>query len=551
MNLDLNKKDIILMIFLSILYLSLSIYRLGALQIPSSSWTSSTPCQIIFKFNDTIPISSMYIFLGEEKTVVFDIYIYTSQNWKCLSSFIGKGYYQWKKIDLDEATQNVLLSFPSPSREIIEIAFLNPNGGLISLNETEIIYVHDARGLIDEQEKIELPITYFSEAYFDEIYYVRAAEDYLEKVEIFEQTHPPLGKLLIAFGMFVFGFNPYGWRLMSTLFAMMLVPLIYALSKQIFQNTTAALISGLLLSVDFMHFTMGRIATPETFAVFFNLASCYFFYNNYRNLQETGKIQHSSIFLGFFFFSLAFSTKWYTIFGLIGQVFLIILQYIGGKKQSLKDNFKGFLAQSMPILILSSLMSIAVYFLTYVPYMLKGHDFLDVYKLQWEMLSYHSNLRAIHPFSSPWWSWPLISRPLWLTVHELPDTNTSTIASLGNPLIWWVGIVYVILTVERAVIDRDDTSIFIAATSLFQWAPFSLLRRVLFIYHFYINVPILILAITLHLHESWRYEEKRKMGVIYLIATCVAFALFFPLISGVPMQNRYRLFLRWFPSWLF
>jgi dolichyl-phosphate-mannose--protein O-mannosyl transferase len=205
----------------------------------------------------------------------------------------------------------------------------------------------------------------------------------------------------------------------------------------------------------------------------------------------------------------------------------------------------------MPILILSSLMSIAVYFITYVPYMLKGHDFLEVYKLQWEMLSYHSNLRAIHPFSSPWWSWPLISRPLWLTVYELPDANTSTIASLGNPLIWWVGLVYVILTVERAVINRDDTSIFIAATSLFQWVPFSLLRRVLFIYHFYINVPILILAITLHLHDSWRNKEKRKMGVIYLIATCLAFALFFPVISGVPIQNRYRLLLRWLPRWLF
>jgi len=543
------------MTLLSLLYLSLSVYRLGVLQIPSSSWKSSTHNQIIFKFNDTIEISSLYAFLGEEKTVIIDIYVGTPENWIYLTSFEDKGYYQWKKIDLDEATQNVLLSFSLHSGEIIEIAFLDPNGDLISLDETEVFFegeeTYDAGGLTDEQEKIELPITSFSEVYFDEIYYVRAAEDYVEKREIFEQTHPPLGKLLIAFGTLVFGFNPYGWRIMSTLFATMIIPLMYALSKNIFKSRTAALISGFLLSVDFMHFTMGRIATPETFAVFFNLASCLCFYINYRNIKETGKIRPSSIFFGFLFFSLAFSIKWYTIFGLIGQVFLLLLHYLRDAEKSFNDNVKDFLTQAMPILSFSLLMSIAVYFLTYIPYMLQGHDLADVYQLQWEMLGYHSNLRVKHPYSSPWWSWPVISRPLWLTVNALPDTNVSTIVSMGNPLIWWIGIVFVILTVERAVKDRDDTSIFIATTFLFQWVPFSFLRRVLFIYHFYINVPILILAVTLYLHGSWRDGEKRNMVVAYLIATSVAFALFYPVISGHPILERFILLLRWLPGWAF
>jgi dolichyl-phosphate-mannose--protein O-mannosyl transferase len=183
--------------------------------------------------------------------------------------------------------------------------------------------------------------------------------------------------------------------------------------------------------------------------------------------------------------------------------------------------------------------------------MLQGHGPADVYKLQWEMLGYHSNLRVKHPYSSPWWSWPLISRPLWLTVNALPEEKVSTIASMGNPLIWWVGIIFVILIVENAVRDRNDTSIFIAATFLFQWVPFSLLRRVLFNYHFYINVPILIQAVTLYLYGSWRDGEKRKMVVAYLIATAAAFALFYPVISGHPIPDQYRLLLRWLPSWAF
>ena len=210
MNLDLNKRDIIFMTLLSILYFSLSIYRLGAVQIPTSSWESSVPIKIIFKFNDTIEISSLYAFLNDESTIKFDIHIGTPENWVYLTTFEEKGYYQWKIIEIDKTTQYVFFSL-DPG-EIVEIAFLDQNGELISLDRTEINIegkdAHFTRKLIDEQDKIVQPITSYSEAFFDEIYYVRSAKDYIEKREIFEQTHPPLGKLLMALGMMIFGFNP-------------------------------------------------------------------------------------------------------------------------------------------------------------------------------------------------------------------------------------------------------------------------------------------------------------------------------------------------------
>ena len=53
------------------------------------------------------------------------------------------------------------------------------------------------------------------EVYFDETWYVPAARALLKTGEMTRQEHPPLGKLLIAASMALFGDNPIGWRAMS------------------------------------------------------------------------------------------------------------------------------------------------------------------------------------------------------------------------------------------------------------------------------------------------------------------------------------------------
>jgi dolichyl-phosphate-mannose-protein mannosyltransferase len=76
--------------------------------------------------------------------------------------------------------------------------------------------------------------------------------------------------------------------------------------------------------------------------------------------------------------------------------------------------------------------------------MLAGRSFLDVLGLQGSMYIYHSTLVATHPFSSAWWSWPLMVKPLWLYGSSLPLNMKSTITLLGNPAVWWVGFASII-----------------------------------------------------------------------------------------------------------
>ena len=174
--------------------------------------------------------------------------------------------------------------------------------------------------LVDEQVLVENPPTYRSETYFDEDLFVRAAKQYLSLNEpVSEETHPPLGKLIIAAGLDAFGFNPFSWRIMGVIFATLMIPVIYTLGLALFKTRAAATIAASLLSLDFMHFTMSRMGTADTYLVFFILLSTLFFYLSYEKMVSGSGPDYRFILLGVACFGLAFSVKWIALFGFMGE----------------------------------------------------------------------------------------------------------------------------------------------------------------------------------------------------------------------------------------
>jgi dolichyl-phosphate-mannose--protein O-mannosyl transferase/Gpi18-like mannosyltransferase len=144
---------------------------------------------------------------------------------------------------------------------------------------------------------------------FDEIYFARAGEEYLQNMRIYENTHPPLSKLLITFSMMLFGGMPaghglggwtglnaivghmsngdnsYGWRFLDVVFGALVVMLLYVFAKRVTGSTLFATAAALLLSFDGMHFVQSRIATPEGFVVFFATLAVYAFYRFWVSSQ--------------------------------------------------------------------------------------------------------------------------------------------------------------------------------------------------------------------------------------------------------------------------
>ena len=407
--------------------------------------------------------------------------------------------------------------------------------------------------LTDEQDLAQYPPTYMSESVFDEVYYVRAAEDYLSGRDPFEDTHPPLGKLIIAAGISVLGNNPFGWRIAGVFFASAMLAVIYILGKEISGSWLGGLFSALLLGFDFMHFTMGRMATTDIFLVFFSLASLLFFYRYTKGVLDAGwGTSTRPLFPAVILSALGFATKWTAALSLAATFFTLGLIRIGflrnkeGKKRAggINENVLLVLAGTAAVFVF-------VYFLTYIPYMSLGHSLRDVFDRQLSMLGYHSGLEAGHGYSSPWWSWPLLTRPVWLYVSELGDDWVSTMVAMGNPVVWWVGFIVLINETLRINRDRALSRVFLVIMFAFQWLPYALLSRSLFLYHFFLNVPILCLAVSERMTDIWRENEKRPKIVLYLLLVMVAFVLYYPVISGIPVHNSLRGLLRILRSWAF
>lgn len=86
-------------------------------------------------------------------------------------------------------------------------------------------------------------------------------------------AHPPLGKLLIAAGEFLFGLTPLGWRFSAVVFGTGVVFMVIRLARRLSQSNLVGGIAGLLICFDGLAFVMSRIALLDIFQAFFAISA--------------------------------------------------------------------------------------------------------------------------------------------------------------------------------------------------------------------------------------------------------------------------------------
>ncbi len=183
--------------------------------------------------------------------------------------------------------------------------------------------------LFDEHDLWSAKYTYMNSSYFDEIYHPRTALEHLNNVYPYEVSHPPLGKLILSVGIMIFGMVPFGWRFMGTLFGVLMVPVLYIFLKNLFGKTPVALCGAALFTFDFMHLVQTRIATIDTYGVFFILISYYFMYR-YLAVPAGKKLRWHilPLFLSGLFWGIGCASKWTVVYAGVGLALLWLLGMI-------------------------------------------------------------------------------------------------------------------------------------------------------------------------------------------------------------------------------
>lgn len=492
----------------------------------------------------------------------------------------------------------VRVTFEGAGSALWEVAAVDGEGRVIEPVSAQAQGSLEGRGadaslLIDEQDTVPEKPTYYNSMYFDEIYHARTGYEHAHSLYTYETTHPPLGKVFMSLCIRLMGMTPFAWRFAGALTGVLMLPAMYLLSKQLLSRTRWAALCTLLLAADCMHYTQTRIATIDSFPVLFMMVMFLFmarwmkmsFYRQ-KLWQTLVPLAFSGIFMG-----LAIASKWIGCYGAVGLAVLFFARFFGLWKQSRyaaahrdEDPVFARVARSFArcgaitigaCVIFFVIVPVVIYVLSYIPYLSAYGEvkwnmrtFERIWDAQVLMFEYHSGLEATHFFSSPWYEWPLIIKPMWYYSADYPAPGmVSTIMAFGNPAVWWTGLAGILFVLGYSVYrhalpalgvipGRDDpydrALPVIAVGFLSAYLPWVLVSRLTFIYHYFASVPFIILATAQALRYLERHSRRASHGLAALLcaAAVILFIAFYPLASGLEVPRAWCDAMNWFDGWM-
>ena len=609
--LNLRRADIIVMAAVTLAYSVLAFTNLGVTKAPQTGWTSSVSGEsVVFDLGETRTFRMTYY--GGICNSNFRVSLSNDGTYwtpECWAKYNQGEIFRWLWFTpLDEAdntlyaedvdqpddapvrlnTANMAEANPrqtaryvritaeSAGLNLFEVAFLDEEGvpfpiaGVEQLGQTAQSD-SDAANLVDEQDTAPPIPTYLNSTYFDEIYHARTAYEHLHGMPTYETTHPPLGKVWMMLGVWIFGMTPFGWRFMGVLAGVMMLPVMYLLVRQLTRDSRLSAIAMLLLALDSMHFTQTRIATIDSYAVFWIMLEYLFMFRYCRMSWNHQPLKKTLVPLGLcgVTMGLACATKWIGIYAAAGLAILFFwtlfnrlreYPHIRGDNPTVKNTVVT-LAFCVAFFVIIPLV---IYYFSYYWYLraegLSG--FGGMFSLRWvkrvaeiqkNMFNYHAGLGGdTHYFRSPWYQWPVIWWPMWYYSGTgfMPEGTISSISCMGNPAVWWFGLGALIYVFARACLDRraDRAKVMTVIGFASQFLPWVLVPRSTFIYHYFASVPFIIIASALALKDLRARSPKAYQAVscVLLAAAAALFAMFYPLESGLPCPRSYARYLRWF-----
>ena len=389
--------------------------------------------------------------------------------------------------------------------------------------------------------------------YFDEIYYVDAAQKLWAGKADPNSVHPPLGKWLIGLGIHAADAvmpsstpEPFKWRLASALAGTLMVGATYGLALTLFNyNRAAAGFAGFFMATEHLEVACTRIAMLDPFLALFCLLGIWGALAYFMGAHERWAVM-SAISLG-----LATGCKWSGLFTAFGC-------FVAGLWMCRSETVR-FRVQRyfFWLLLLMPTVFILCYLHAFLIYGFELDTFSKVFDQGERMVKFRYNAKEFtHRYISYFWQWPLVLTPIWLYFEEEKTKKTvHAICAMGTPLFWWG---FVLLLFERAytaIRNRADHLIPGALVIIWvcQWLPWCVSTTGGFFYYMLTEVPIMALLVGKLLADLLNFEdalgEGRWRGWLMLGLYLMFFVLYLPFAVGKPTSRPYfnKLF---FTQWI-
>lgn len=607
-----TKMDVVYMVAITLFYGLFAFHNLGDTEVPHSEYHTQENENIMLNIPAGEKVAYIDCYSGHEAETNFALWKWRddAEEWEFKQDIKFNDVYKWNQVTLDVPMDGYICLMADKERDICELVLRNEQKQVILPNNYS-----DFEAFFDEQNLYPDEISFMQGTYFDEIYYTITAYQMLNGLPTYEWTHPPFGKILMALGARIFGATPFGFRFMGTLLGCLMLPFMYLLGRNITKSREIGAFAAFIFAFDFMHFTQTRITTIDVFVTFF-IILMYLFMEEYtrhnfntEDLKATWKpLGACGIAFGF-----GIASKWTGFYAGAGLAVLFFAtcfrryreaRYLynskdlstkdlkkANKKEKSKNNkietkieakietqikekdfwsskegitFRNnFFKTCLFCVVFFIIIPATIYTMCYIPF--RNDDttmglFARMIKNQSDMYYYHSGLEATHPYSSSWYDWPFMGRPILYYSGDLGNGIVRGISAFGNPLVWWMGVPAVIYGLYLMIRKQDRIAGVLCMGYLATYLPWTLVSRCTFIYHYFPSVPFLALLITYGIKVILDKPRKKQLFgkytkpiifIAYALAVFGLFILFYPVISGALVEREYvRETLKWFDRWV-
>ena len=541
----LGRADAVIMAVIMLLYALVAFWKLGNTESPESFVNMENRTESIELDISSGTVTHLMVYEGvgigsysitySDGSATYDIAELTQSHADVLKWHdVAINYYLTGGTIYISGTGNVWLG---------EVVALDVDGNVVGA-------VSSAPELCDEQSLCPDRQTYMNSTYFDEIYHARTAWEHLNGVYPYEITHPPLGKIIISIGIALFGMTPFGWRFSGTFFGVLMLPVIYIFAKRLFGGKAVPAACTLVLTSDFMHFVQTRIATIDTYAVFFILLMYLFMYG----FITTGSRRELA--LSGIFFGIGAASKWTCIYAGAGLAVIWFI-YVIREARAQRLDMKGFWKLCGFCVIFFVVIPCLIYYFAYIPYgtarsisPFSAEYLRMVLDNQSYMFNYHSGIVAEHPYSSRWYQWVLDIRPILYYLEYFDDGTHSSFGAFLNPALCWGGLLSLFVLIYTAIFRRDRCAGFILLGYLAQLIPWLFVTRITFEYHYFPCSVFLVLSLGYCFNLMRHNLRHWKWYVSGFVTLSIAlFVMFYPALSGKPVAATGL--LSWLPTWPF
>ena len=478
----------------------------------------------------------------------------------------------------------------------------------------------------------------FNTLVFDEIYYTTFASNYLTQTPFFD-GHPPLSKYIIAFGIWLGSQFPQGetvnsmsgtlvapwaYRWLNALLGSLIPLLVGGIAYRLSYRRSFALIAALLAALDGLLLVESRFALNNVHLVVFGLLGQWAVLVALARQSIRRWLWLAIAGAGF---GAAAAIKWNGLWFLLGIYWLWLAAQALHRLQAWRRRIFGPLRDRwgrpwvpafvplqnlvqlklLHILVFLAVVPFAVYALLWIPHLqLNPGD--GFWQLQYRILTYHQNVggntRDVHPYCSPWYTWPLMVRSVAYfyqrvrvpgeavpSLPPLPDNATRFIYdvhAMGNPLLWWLstlavacllgmliqrlwrGLAQLMRSRQNLRRNRENrslrrtrafpltptpllwTALFLGLNYLANWLPWTRVTRCTFLYH-YIGASIfasMTLAWFVDRGLRSRHLWQRQSAIAVLLLVGLAFCFWLPIYLGLPISPDGLRLRMWLQSWI-